>query len=335
MEIEGALTKSRAGLHRKGELPQVALCDIVSRDADGELLATPAEWDEDLGAAPKILVVLPAPPRQGAPRAGAGRRRPRAAANLCSPRDRRSGLRRPRDQAFVAGAEAGAGRVSRRSAHARRPHRRRGQKTARPRTFCRRGRPRRGAATAIWSAVETLSRAQLGLPQARVRERLGSMNSEKAISLIAINTHGIPDLFPPRDPRSRRARQTRAHAGGRFFARGLALAAAGDHRSARRQGPRRRGFCRARRRRRQPGRICRHRRHRRCVLLCARPTPRSTARRWIAAIRSISPTASCPCCPSAFPTTSARCARARTARRSPAGCASARTATSSATPSIA
>jgi hypothetical protein len=34
-----------------------------------------------------------------------------------------------------------------------------------------------------------------GLPQGRVRERLGSIKSERAISLIAIHAHGIPNRF--------------------------------------------------------------------------------------------------------------------------------------------
>ncbi len=42
-------------------------------------------------------------------------------------------------------------------------------------------------------------------------------------------------------------------------------------------------------------------------IMCG-PARRSTARRWSAATRSISPTASCRCCPSASPTISARCA---------------------------
>src|SRR5208283_3198760 len=46
-------------------------------------------------------------------------------------------------------------------------------------------------------SVETLERGRFGQPVAKVRERLGSMNSEKAISLIAINIHSIPDLFRP------------------------------------------------------------------------------------------------------------------------------------------
>jgi ribonuclease R len=35
-----------------------------------------------------------------------------------------------------------------------------------------------------------------GLPQARVRERLGAFDDPRNISLIAIHTHGIPDQFP-------------------------------------------------------------------------------------------------------------------------------------------
>jgi len=36
-----------------------------------------------------------------------------------------------------------------------------------------------------------------GLPQAKVKERLGAVGSEKAISLIAIHAHRIPNEFPP------------------------------------------------------------------------------------------------------------------------------------------
>ena len=33
---------------------------------------------------------------------------------------------------------------------------------------------------------------------ARVRERLGDMSDQRNISLIAINQHGIPNVFPER-----------------------------------------------------------------------------------------------------------------------------------------
>ncbi|MFN0263839.1 ribonuclease R [Tepidamorphus sp. 3E244] len=46
-------------------------------------------------------------------------------------------------------------------------------------------------------AVEPLkSRRRMGLPQARVIERMGSMADENAVSRIAVETHGIPLDFP-------------------------------------------------------------------------------------------------------------------------------------------
>jgi ribonuclease R len=36
----------------------------------------------------------------------------------------------------------------------------------------------------------------MGLPRARIVERLGDPGAPKAVSLIAIHEHGIPDAFP-------------------------------------------------------------------------------------------------------------------------------------------
>ena len=44
-------------------------------------------------------------------------------------------------------------------------------------------------------AVEASRAPRLGLPTGRVVERLGSLKSERAVSLIAINAHGIPHVF--------------------------------------------------------------------------------------------------------------------------------------------
>ena len=54
-------------------------------------------------------------------------------------------------------------------------------------------------------AVETTRAPRLGLPTGRVVERLGSLQSERAVSLIAIHAHGIPHVF-------RRETQTEAEA---------------------------------------------------------------------------------------------------------------------------
>jgi ribonuclease R len=46
--------------------------------------------------------------------------------------------------------------------------------------------------------VEIVKDRGRGLPSARVRERLGDMNDQRNISLIAIHHHGIPNVFPER-----------------------------------------------------------------------------------------------------------------------------------------
>ncbi len=66
---DGQIEKRRKKMHRAGALPDTILADIVSRDTDGELIAAPDEWDEDVhGPAPKS----PPPSRARRPR----RRRP-------------------------------------------------------------------------------------------------------------------------------------------------------------------------------------------------------------------------------------------------------------------
>ena len=85
-------------------------------------------------------------------------------------------------------------------------------------------------------ALGAAARRRLPLPSARVVEPLGAVDTERAISRIAIDTHGMPDAFS-----ASRARRSRSGAAGDDGAsRGLARAAARHHRPARRQGPRRR-----------------------------------------------------------------------------------------------
>ena len=46
-------------------------------------------------------------------------------------------------------------------------------------------------------AIEPLREGRLGLPPARVVETIGSVKSERAVSLIALETHHIPHVFSP------------------------------------------------------------------------------------------------------------------------------------------
>src|SRR6266853_5245033 len=52
---EGRIDRQRKRLHHAGTLPPVVLADITGRDSDGELLARPTEWDEDIHGAPPII----------------------------------------------------------------------------------------------------------------------------------------------------------------------------------------------------------------------------------------------------------------------------------------
>jgi ribonuclease R len=57
---EGRIEKRRKKLHHAGSLPSVVLADITGRDADGELIGVPAEWDTEAhGDPPKIRLHVP------------------------------------------------------------------------------------------------------------------------------------------------------------------------------------------------------------------------------------------------------------------------------------
>ncbi len=188
---EGSIEKRRKKLHHPGVLPSTVLADVTSRDSDGDLIATPDEWDEDAhGPAPKIRIHVPPKMRPGEA-AGIGdrvllrveetededgiRHRGRVIRIIDHPKRRVLGIFR--------GNPHGGGRLE--------PVDKKmlGKELAIP-----------AGATADAEdgdliAVETSRAPRLGLPTARVVERLGSLRSERAVSLIAIHTHGIPSVF--------------------------------------------------------------------------------------------------------------------------------------------
>jgi ribonuclease R len=216
LEIEGEVTRSRKGLHEKGALPQIVLADIVSRDHDGDLIATPAEWEEDLGPLPRIVVFAPKKPRpgmgRGSPAPGIGDR----ALLRVSP------LRETGGPAYSGRVVKLLSRAVKRVLGIFREDPRGGggrivpvDKKLRDKEFRVAEADRLDARDGDLVSVDTLARGRLGPPVAKVREKLGSMNSEKAISLIAINAHGLPDVFRPETiEASEHARATRIEAEG-------------------------------------------------------------------------------------------------------------------------
>jgi ribonuclease R len=191
---EGRVAQRKKKLHHPGTLPHVVLADIGTRDADGELIAVPTEWDEEAhGAPPRIRVRVPRRARPGEV-AGVGDRallRVEESGEDGEP-IRHSGRvikiidrARQRVLGIYRALPGGGGRL------APIDKKQLGRELAIP--------PGAGADAQDGDlvAVEVAPRrGGLGLPTARVTEKLGSLKSERAVSLIAINAHGIPDVFP-------------------------------------------------------------------------------------------------------------------------------------------
>ena len=185
----GHIERRRKRLHRAGTLPPVVLADVTGRDSDGELLARPTEWDEDAhGAAPVIRIAAQRRARQGEV-AGVGDR-----ALLRVERDGEETNGRViklidrakhRVLGIFRGLQDGGGRLV--------PidKKQLGRELAIPRDQAA------GSQDGDLVAVEVARSGRLGLPVGAVVERLGSLKSEKAVSLIAIHAHGIPTDFPP------------------------------------------------------------------------------------------------------------------------------------------
>src|SRR4051794_24355547 len=189
---EGVIAKRGKALHDAAALPPTVMADITGRDSDGELLATPTEWDEEQsGAPPKIRIHVPRRPQPGTV-PGVG---DRALLRVEKP-----------------GSEGGAysGRVIKIIDHAKArvlgifrslPG---GGGRLVPVDKKQAGRELNIAKTDTGGAedgdlvsVDLVRSRGFGLASGKVKERLGSLKSEKAVSLIAIHAHEIPQVFSP------------------------------------------------------------------------------------------------------------------------------------------
>ncbi|GBU18284.1 MULTISPECIES: ribonuclease R [Methylobacterium] len=191
IEAEGAVTRGRGGLSKAGRLPAVVLADLRSRDRDGEFLAVPVEWDAAHGKPPVILV---SPPRRGGrnsrqPAPGIGDRALIRVEPDGERDDRYTGrvikvIGKNRSEVigvFRAGAQGGRILPVEKRAQGREILIPPGEE----------GEARDGDLVSVALERET----RFGLPRGRVRERLGSLGSEKAVSLIALHLHNLPHVF--------------------------------------------------------------------------------------------------------------------------------------------
>ena len=192
LENDGEIKRGRKALSRQGRLPAVVVADIVERDRDGDLIARPVEWDED-GEPPRIQVRTPRTKRDKAPAPGMGAR-----VLMRVDFDPLASVKQPaysgrvlkiidRARARVLGVyrelETGGGRVSPIDKRAS------GREVFIPEGNA--GEAREGDLVAL----EMLRENRFGLPSARVVERLGAVDTERAITEIALAQHDIPHVF--------------------------------------------------------------------------------------------------------------------------------------------
>jgi ribonuclease R len=194
MTEEGLLSGSRKSFKQPGTLPPVAVIEIVARDADGDLIAEPASWEDDAGERPRVLV-LPGrgPARAGEPALGQGDRILARLTRL--------------EEADAAGHHYEAEPIKRlpkeksRQLGIFRAHAKGGgvidpvdrkELKERPISPGDEGKARDGDLVRF-----DLARAgRYGVPRARILETLGNPQDQRRISMIAVHAYGLPDEFP-------------------------------------------------------------------------------------------------------------------------------------------
>jgi ribonuclease R len=185
---EGLIAQGRKRRLRKpGTLPKTTLLDIVEQDPDGELLARPTHWEDE--APPPLIVLAPSDESRG-PALGLGERVLARITKLDEPDTR---------YAYEA-------RVIRRlgqSAHKILGVFERVGPAGRIKPVDRKSRfslsvapgDSLGAEPGDLVMAELKGHGGVGLKPARVRERLGSLDDPRTVSLIAVHSHGIPVEF--------------------------------------------------------------------------------------------------------------------------------------------
>ena len=185
LEAEGHLEKRKKTYRDPDRLPPVSVLQVNGPDSDGDLTAQPMEWTGD-GVEPVVIIV----PRASDPALGAG---DRILARLTAVQGethhyearliRRIGTN-PQRILGVFRKRAEGGRILPIDKGADREWQVANDATG-------------GAKDGELVEAETAGpKTRIGLPKARIITRLGDPSAPRAVSLIAIHQHGIPDDFP-------------------------------------------------------------------------------------------------------------------------------------------
>ena len=190
LQEDGVISGDRRRFKTPGALPPVGVFEIRRRDEEGALLAEPVTWDRMEDGDPPSLPVRIDRTKGQAPGVGE-----RILARVIDGEDESDGdgerhlkivrileKRRSLSLGVFRAVPGGGGRVE--------PVERKQPEYMIPPGDAK------DARDGDLVEVEAGARRRIGLPTGIVVEVIGSMNSERAISSIALHAHGIPHVFP-------------------------------------------------------------------------------------------------------------------------------------------
>ncbi|MEO1107007.1 MAG: ribonuclease R [Pseudomonadota bacterium] len=185
LEAEGHLEKRKRSYRDPDRLPPVSVLQVKAPNKDGDLFARPLEWHGE-GVEPVVLLIT----RASDPALGEG---DRILARLTVVQEedhnyearliRRIGTN-PRKIVGIYRKGAEGGRIV--------PI----DKAGSTEWLVPEGAMHGAKDGELVEAEQAGPKSRMGLPRARIVERLGDPSAPKAVSLIAIHQHGIPDDFP-------------------------------------------------------------------------------------------------------------------------------------------
>ncbi|MEM8792057.1 MAG: ribonuclease R [Pseudomonadota bacterium] len=184
MQDEGMIAKRKRRIRPPGELPPVTMLRALAPHADGDLFAEPETWEEDEDP-PRILVIS----KKGDPALGLG--------------DRFLAKLRPVEGEFALNYEARLIKKIDAAAPRLLGIYREGRDGGRIVPVSKKADKEwlvpsgaaAGAREGELVEAERLSGPRMGLPRAKVIERLGDPGAPRQVSLIALHEHDIPDVF--------------------------------------------------------------------------------------------------------------------------------------------
>jgi ribonuclease R len=185
LQGEGLLQKERKRLVRPGSLPSVAVLDIFGRDSDGGLLGRSVEQQDD-----DLPIVVSIKVSRNGPTPGVGDRV--LAKTFPTHADTGPAYTARVMKVFEKRHDAvlGVFRILQDGTFRVEPVERRQTELVVEKEF------RNGAESGDLVEVLPQRAPRYGLPRGRVLNVVGSLASEKAVSMIAIHMHEIPHIFP-------------------------------------------------------------------------------------------------------------------------------------------